>query len=1021
MRRWEGRAVGNRSARRFEDIFEEYLEAIRAAHARGAHHDQLREVFARFIEDAFGIRTTEMDREVFVPTGWVDLMWRGLVVDVKRDLDRERDDGREKLHRYLSDLGSDNHVGVLTDGVNVEVYMLRDGTLLRFEDVSLASLSPAEAYRWLDSYLFSQPELVPSAEDVARRFGPSGPVARQSLLRLGGMFDRLSSSPTLQVRLTEWSRLLEIAYGSDISDRDLFLRHTYLATVAKLLAFYGIFRRRPRSRDELFGCMVGSVFSDYGLANLVEEDFFVWFLEAVEDAEEFLATLSTHLNAYSLERLDEDVLKVLYEELVEPATRRVIGEYYTPDWLAEYTCREAELSEEDRVLDPACGSGTFLFIAIRLWREAGFSGDELAEKVATDLVGFDINPLAVIVARVNVVLALAAADSLTALSVPVYLASSIVEPEYSLLGETLRINAEGHNAEFHLPSAADWSLLDRLVTRMVDFAKSSQSDRDARAGWRAVLEAEEVPGEYDAGAWIGLWLDNFEQLRLAVTEGRDTIWAFILRNSYRPVTLSRGKVTLVVGNPPWVPYRYLQSRSYRQDIRGFAIDRYQLLSSTDTNLLTQIELATVFFARCVDRYLDSGGRIAFVMPRSVWWGGRQHQGFRTGTFGPTSVRFDLVVDLDQVEPLFGVPAAVIVAVKEAAQSSPRVLALRGELPRRNASWAETRGSLEVAEVEEDRQEGVPEPSPYHSRAKEGASLVPRSLWWVQPRTEAGLRVASRGPVAVQTADAVMRRAREPWDGLCLTGAVESQFVFASALGADLVPFGFSTLKPVIVPLGPDGDLLSAAAATRLGFTGLAAWLEEVEEIWTANRTERADRMAISALDRLDYHSLLTTQPLTGGYVVLYNEAGVRLRAVALDYSDVNSVAEAARWEGIHPAGYVSDYTTFWVKVNTLEEAHYLAGVLNTPALYGRVAPTQTRGAYGARHIQRRPFEVAPIPRYDRNSPLHRSIRDLSAEAAAVVRELAPDPESSVRRLENQISERLGDLLRELDARFVELW
>ena len=87
---------------------------------------------------------------------------------------------------------------------------------------------------------------------------------------------------------------------------------------------------------------------------------------------------------------------------------------------------------EQKVLDPACGSGTFLFHAIRHYlREAediGFPPDAAADREATALIaGLDIHPVAVIIARVTYLLALAPALQARkgAISIPVYLGDAL--------------------------------------------------------------------------------------------------------------------------------------------------------------------------------------------------------------------------------------------------------------------------------------------------------------------------------------------------------------------------------------------------------------------------------------------------------------------------------------------------------------------------------------------------------------------------------------------------------------------
>jgi hypothetical protein len=65
------------------------------------------------------------------------------------------------------------------------------------------------------------------------------------------------------------------------------------------------------------------------------------------------------------------------------------------------------------MLDPACGSGTFLFHAIRLHlaeaEESGTPRELRAQEAARLVAGIDIHPVAVIIARVTCLLALAPA------------------------------------------------------------------------------------------------------------------------------------------------------------------------------------------------------------------------------------------------------------------------------------------------------------------------------------------------------------------------------------------------------------------------------------------------------------------------------------------------------------------------------------------------------------------------------------------------------------------------------------
>ena len=96
-----------------------------------------------------------------------------------------------------------------------------------------------------------------------------------------------------------------------------------------------------------------------------------------------------------------DVLKTLYEGLIDPAQRHDLGEYYIPDSsAAKVTARALTDPLSQRMLDPACGSGTFLFHAIRLKLAAAEAAEWPRAAAISACVqqvrGLDVHPVAVI-------------------------------------------------------------------------------------------------------------------------------------------------------------------------------------------------------------------------------------------------------------------------------------------------------------------------------------------------------------------------------------------------------------------------------------------------------------------------------------------------------------------------------------------------------------------------------------------------------------------------------------------------
>jgi len=93
-----------------------------------------------------------------------------------------------------------------------------------------------------------------------------------------------------------------------------------------------------------------------------------------------------------------DVLKAFYQALVPETLRKALGEFYTPDWLVEVACDRVELNSwaGKRVLDPTCGSGSFLLEAISRKRSEAEALDkedtELLSSLLDEVWGFDLIP-----------------------------------------------------------------------------------------------------------------------------------------------------------------------------------------------------------------------------------------------------------------------------------------------------------------------------------------------------------------------------------------------------------------------------------------------------------------------------------------------------------------------------------------------------------------------------------------------------------------------------------------------------
>jgi hypothetical protein len=105
----------------------------------------------------------------------------------------------------------------------------------------------------------------------------------------------------------------------------------------------------------------------------------------------------------------------------------------------------------------------------------------------------------------------------------------------------------------------------------------------------------------------------FEALSNLEREGKNRIWTRVLKNSFAP--FFAGKFDYVVGNPPWIAWENLPD-DYRNATKDLW-DSYAL-SLTISRGAFKKDMAMLFVARCVDRYVKDGGLFSFLIPFTLF-------------------------------------------------------------------------------------------------------------------------------------------------------------------------------------------------------------------------------------------------------------------------------------------------------------------------------------------------------------------------------------------------------------------
>jgi len=353
-------------------ISEERLKTIIVELASRPHHEKVRALVYELLVNGLGAHSTEVDFERPVPEvhGRIDALLGRTVLEFKSDLRRERADAENKLPDYLSQRESEtgeHFIGLATDGATFITYELRKGKLRQLQTFSAPVDKPRDLLVWLSSVVAVTADLDPTPEVVTRELGRASIAWHVASEELAALWSEVSDRADVRLKRGLWAQLMERVYGSSVNEDALFFQHTYLSVIAKTMATRVLEISMPEPADLL----AGRPFVEAGIGGAVESDFFDWPL-ASEDGNDLVRRIALQADRFRLRDVQTDVLKGLYESLVDPQQRHDLGEYYTPDWLAQRMCESViESPMAQRVLDPACGSGTFIFHALRRLLAAG--------------------------------------------------------------------------------------------------------------------------------------------------------------------------------------------------------------------------------------------------------------------------------------------------------------------------------------------------------------------------------------------------------------------------------------------------------------------------------------------------------------------------------------------------------------------------------------------------------------------------------------------------------------------------
>lgn len=588
--------------------------------------------------------------------GFVDTLNGGLMIEFKSNLlnPNQKEKAIIELKRYTASQWNSKGVTstyccVATDMLNWYIYRPRPNTkpsdnkytadMVNLEDIEITptyepNREHAEhLYNLLKRILIDQNLLRIDAVNILRDFGIHSNLYEQSLPAIKKIVIQAQSSPDSGLAMRLWQEYQDYNDRStDNFDIDLYSRQLYLVILSRLIVATCLKDRESRIVDdrEISKILNGDFFKENRyIDNLVEHDFFYWFINSPWIDQLLPITRPIYHNLCTYDFSDsskENILRLIYDELMLTGQRDALGQRSTPEELV-FRIIKAVLHNRKlgyNYLDPACGSGTFIRMAL-LETRSKLSKDDNSQKqlgiLTKSVTGIDVDPIAVMLSKANWILTLAdlIPYAKEPIEIPIYQADSLFvlknqANKYGHFYSDPVISFDNTNIKVPIELFKNTSSFDKFINWCQSISKTLASESISNGKNTRMLKFQDVskilPQIFGDDYTTDIEKRSDEiaisiaklvnELVIRIINKKNGIWAFILRNSYRP-SLMAGYFDVIATNPPWLTMSHLPNVNYEDELKSLA-NEFNIMPSGDSFL--HLEIATTFMLHNVFHYLS---------------------------------------------------------------------------------------------------------------------------------------------------------------------------------------------------------------------------------------------------------------------------------------------------------------------------------------------------------------------------------------------------------------------------------
>ncbi len=694
--------------------------------------------------------------------------------------------------------------------------------------------------------------------------------------------------------------------------------------------------------------------------NFFEAHFMEWFtysdsgfeVELVNDIHELV--LNFDLSTFILKPEEvQDILQEIYMELIPTEMRHLMGEYFSPDWIVEHALDMISYDGniDKTLMDPTCGSGTFLTHALKriIEKNGGVLTKSDIEKITNNLVGFDINPISVVSAKANFILIMFSAyydsnldDFGTPISIPIYIADSILAPVvYSEESDNTLI-IDTVVGSFEIPKFENYKTASDFLNVL---SQSIHEKPNFQRFWTKCTRLNLIK-ESDYNIIKAL----FERLYILHRGGKDSFWPIILRNSFAPIMIGN-KFDYVVGNPPWISWKSM-SKSYREGTlevwKSYGIFEKSAYDKKTTH--DDFGMAVTYVS--IDQYLKIDGEMVFLLPASFLKSTKGGEGFRKLSIIRKDQNIPFAVlnvdDFSDVS-LFTIPTVAVRFIKGKKMEYPLMnYRLWSQIGRKSKfdshdKWLDVLPRLSYSDVSAQPVDPSDPQSSWLTLdnmvlANKILNATPTRVYkgrkGIEPAGAKGvyiLKTPTRLPSGLLKIvnDMSRQRRQDLLEVGEIVGEIEETYVFPMLGGRNIERWAVKSNEFLLVPHSMEHKYGIPEHILEKNAPHTIAWLDKFREGLLASRIQNGKfyNPETQPYYRLDNIGDYTYAP----YKVLWKEQTGSMSAVTVGMY-YESIPNADRTLFSSDKVIVVDSKVLMLALDDEMEAYYISGILNSPTI-----------------------------------------------------------------------------------------